>query len=108
MDILTIIILLLATWRVSSLLAKESGPWDIFEKVRTLLGVVWDVESKPEGTNMLSKMIVCIWCNSMWTGTVWILAYFISPLVIWIALPFALSAGAILIECVVGESYGNR
>jgi hypothetical protein len=108
MNLLTIIILIFATWRISSLLAKEKGPWDIFEKFRTLLGVVWDVQSKPEGTTMLSKMIVCIWCNSIWTGGIWAISYFISPLVIWIALPFALSGGAVLIECIVGESYAHR
>lgn len=102
------LILALATWRIGSLLAKEAGPWDVFEKIRVLLGVAWDVKSEPFGTTMLSKMIVCVWCNSVWVGTFWTVAYLISPLVVWVALPFALSAAAVIVECVIGDSYGNR
>lgn len=108
MNILNLVILALATWRVSSLFAKEDGPFDLFIKIRTWLGVVWDIKSKPEGNNVISKGIICIWCNSIWFGGFWIVAYLLSPMVIWLALPFAISAGAVLIECVVGESYGNR
>jgi hypothetical protein len=108
MDIITLMILFAATWRIASLLAREEGPWAIFEKFRHRIGVRWNQESIPEGSNMISKMILCIWCNSIWVGGFWTIANLLSPLVIWLALPFALSAGAIFMEHVVGESYGNR
>ncbi len=102
------IILAFATWRISSLLKREAGPWDIFDKVRNFLGVKYDEHSEPYGTSMLSKMVLCVWCNSVWVGGMWAILYLISPLFVWLALPFALSAGAILIECVVGEAYDHR
>jgi hypothetical protein len=108
MDIMTIIILAFATWRIASLFAREAGPWDIFEKIRVHLGVIWDVKSELIGTTMLSKMIVCVWCNSIWFGGFWTVAYLISPMVVWLALPFAISAGAVLLDCIVGESYEHR
>lgn len=105
MEITPIVILALATWRMGSLLKREAGPWNMFDKFRTILGVKFDERSEPYGTSMLSKMVLCVWCNSVWVGGFWAIAYLISPLVVWLALPFALSAGAILIECVVGEAY---
>ncbi len=46
-----ILILMLATWRISSLLVDENGPFDIFAELRYRVGVRFDKQSKPYGTN---------------------------------------------------------
>ncbi len=61
-------ILALAVWRLSSLLAREGGPFDIFTKLRYFLGVRFDERSKPIATNSISEGVLCIWCNSIWIG----------------------------------------
>lgn len=82
-DLLTLLILILATWRLSSLLVNEEGPFGMFLKLRLLIAPVTD-------------LLTCIWCFSIWLGLTFTLLYWYSPAVtFWIALPFALSAGAI-------------
>lgn len=98
-DLPCLLILALATWRLSSLLACEDGPADILVKLRLRLGVKYDKESKPYGTNGLAKGIICVWCSSIWIGAAWALLWYAWPQSApWLALPFALSAGAALVE----------
>lgn len=74
-DLLTLIILIAATWRISSLLAQEAGPFGILTKIRFL---------------------DCVWCWSFWWGLAFALLYkYLPDVTFWIALPLALSAGAI-------------
>jgi len=97
--VLTIFILILATWRLSSLLADEAGPWDMFSRLRVLAGVRYDDVGQPYGTNALARGVMCVWCVSVWVGAGWALLYYVAPgVAFWLALPFALSGGTILIE----------
>lgn len=94
-----LVVLALATWRVSSLLAREEGPIDLLLKLRYRLGVRYDEHSRPYGQSNLSKGILCIWCNSVWVGTGWVvLAVLSQEVAFFVALPFALSAAAIFLE----------
>jgi len=96
--VLEIVVLSLATWRLTSLLVWEDGPFEVFAKLRYFLGVRYDETSQPYGTNWFAKGVVCPACASVWFGTAWGVAYLIWPQVWWVALPFALSAGAIALE----------
>ena len=60
----------LAVWRVSSLFAREEGPFDLFLRIRLLAGVKFDKSSEEIGTNWLSKGILCVWCNSIWFSVI--------------------------------------
>jgi len=95
------IILALATFRISSLLAYEEGPYGIFSQIRYLAGVRYNVISEPEYPTELSKGIVCGWCNSVWVGIGFAILYLITkPVAVGIAFPFALSAVAILLHTI--------
>lgn len=101
MSLVGFIILALATWRMASLLSKESGPFDIFLKLRKVLGIVHDDDKNvamiPE--TFFAQVISCVWCNSIYIGIFWtILFVSLGDLVLLLALPFALSAGAIVVE----------
>lgn len=63
--ILDLILLGLATWRVSSLITQEDGPADMFVRFRRLVGV----ERAGEITG-LATLFSCIWCVSMWVAPV--------------------------------------
>ena len=98
-----ILILALATWRIASLLASEPGPWDVFGRLRKLAGVRYDEAGVPYGTNEVSKAMICAWCSSAWIGLGLGAIYYVTPAVsFWLALPFALSAGAVIAGEVVG------
>jgi hypothetical protein len=87
----------LATWRISSLLAAEVGPFGVFDKLRRVTGVSYDagILICP---NVLAKGITCVWCNSVWVGAGWAVAAWLWPDARWLALPFALSAITIVIQ----------
>ena len=103
---LELITLSLATWRVSSLIASEAGPFNLFGRLRSLLGVFSDEDGNVYGTNELARGITCVWCCSVWVGAAFALGYWLIPdAIFWLALPFALSAGAVVVEEVTsGES----
>lgn len=87
----------LATWRVSSLFAREDGIFDLFLRFRMLLGTKFDKASEEVGTNWLSKGILCIFCNSIWFGAIG--AFFLAEsLLMWVIYLLALSAMAVLID----------
>lgn len=98
----TFLIFALAVWRISSLLVNEDGPFDIFIKLRWKAGVRFDKESEPYGTNVISKGLLCVWCVSVWiagVGAILISANFLE----YIVLVLALSAAAIMVECLVNR-----
>lgn len=99
-DLVGFAVLVLASYRMAILAADvdEGGPWNILARLRRLVGVTLDDYSQPYGTTMVSRMILCVYCNSIWIGLFWTLVYFIfGSLAIWLALPLALSGGAVLL-----------
>lgn len=100
MDNLTIIIAILATWRLSAMLSYETGPFNIFIWFRELFGIVHDDDGKktivPE--SFFAELLDCVWCVSVWIGGAVAIILFFYPVLFWLLLPFALSAGAISIE----------
>jgi Protein of unknown function (DUF1360) len=77
---------ILVTWRLTHLLSRESGPWDLIARFR-----------QSAGTGMLGELFACFYCLSLWIA---------APLAFAVALSWrervllwpALSAGAILLE----------
>jgi len=81
-----LVIGILVAWRVTHLLAVESGPADVIGKARRLAG-----------TGLLGELVSCFYCLSVWIAVP--LAYLLADnwkhrLLLWPAL----SAGAILLE----------
>lgn len=102
-DMFQLLIFGLATWRISSLLVNESGPGDIFVKLREDLGFTHDDEKHklmiPEG--FWGDLLSCVWCCSLFVAAGWVGFYILLPgLATWIALVFALSTMAVLVQCV--------
>ena len=94
MEIESLIIGILATWRISSMLYYEYGPWDLFLKLREAAGVDFtDEDGKP--VSFWGKQFKCFWCITFLVGLVaWPVAIFVP----WLLVPFALSAGALLLS----------
>ena len=100
MNIDYLIVGVLATYRMTSLLQREAGPFDMFVWIRERFGVVHDHLGFPHGypDTLWGKLFECYWCLSVWVGIV--CSVMLLTGLWWMLLPFALSGGAIL--CVEG------
>jgi len=99
MSALVLLILILATWRISSLLVNEDGPYSVLEKMRHRLGVRYDEHSERYGENVVAEALTCIWCTSIWVALVITIPYMLFPATVsLLCLPLAVSAGAIVVE----------
>lgn len=61
---MSIVLYLLATWRVTHLLIKENGPFNVFGHIRAKLGV------DEEDGSYRYEITVCYYCLSIWVGLV--------------------------------------
>jgi uncharacterized protein DUF1360 len=98
---LVVVIYGLATWRIASLFVNESGPWDIFLRIRERAGIEHDDEKIktiiPDrfGANLLA----CVWCCSLWVGIFWMaMDWLLADTSLRLAAAFAFSTVAILIQ----------
>ena len=96
---------MLATWRITKIFMVDDGPWNLTKKLRIKL----DVQDDGQMLGFWDGLYDCVGCFSTWVGAMgtvvsipylfvtyhWALAV---PLML--ALPFALSAAAVLIEAV--------
>lgn len=87
----------LATWRLTHLLAEESGPWAIFVALRAMFGIEHDGDGKAVSwpTSGLGAAFGCVFCLSLWIAPIVLLLLIVAPVVAWI---LAASAGAIIIQ----------
>ena len=108
MEVLDIVILMFATWRLSSLLVdpEDDGPWEMFGKLRHLFGVRRDDDTGLfYGNNVAAQVLMCVFCASIWIGIAIAISYtFFPSIVVMASLPFALSAGAIVLERIINNA----
>ena len=90
MTALTFLIAALATWRVTSLVLKEKGPFNVLVHLRTAIGSI----------KGLAALTECHWCLSIWVAVPITLIAFTPAWVVLI--PFALSALSIGVDRYVG------
>jgi hypothetical protein len=96
MSLTSFLLAVLATWRVTHLLANEDGPADIIFRLRRRLG-----------DGFIGSLMDCFNCMRIWIAAP--LALFVStnPLS-WLVSWLALSGGACLLERLGGASAGER
>lgn len=80
------VLAVLATWRVTHLLAEEDGPADVIVRFRSLLG-----------NSVAGKLMDCFYCLSFWIAAPAALFVTRRPLE-WLINWLALSGGACLLE----------
>lgn len=85
-DWLTLVLTILATWRLSHLVASEDGPFDLIARAR-----------KRAGDGVLGRLMDCPYCLSLWFAApmaLWARGAGAEAAVWWLAI----SGGACLIE----------
>ena len=100
MSLVYFVVGVLATYRLTSLLYREKGPFDMFVWIRKRFGVIHDHLGFPHGypETMWGKLFECTMCLSVWVGAGVTVVMMLGGW--WVLLPLALSGGAIL--CVEG------
>lgn len=92
------IILALATWRVSHLLTYEDGPFNIFQKLRTFVGISEELDEH-DNYSFFAKLLSCLKCNSIWVGAIVWTSYCFFPIItMWITVVLAISAVACILD----------
>lgn len=76
--------LILATWRVTSLLVQEAGPYRVFVRLR----------QHAKGTE-IGTALECVWCTSVWVAILIVILDHFYPRLVDI---LAVSTGAILVD----------
>src|SRR5215467_895100 len=85
-SIFRFIVVALAVWRVTHLIAAEDGPWNIIRRFRkSLEGTIW------------GSLVTCFLCLSLWVAIPFSLALG-STLKDYLLFTLALSGAAILLE----------
>lgn len=85
-----IIILMLAVYKLSYLLAKEIGPFGILAKFRFAVGVKVSEYGELYGSNEFASGLVCMSCNSVWIAAVVVVCYWLWPVTAMVLLPIAI------------------
>lgn len=93
MDALGLAMVGLATWRVSSLLVSEDGPWHVFDRIRGRIGL-----HEAGEMGVVQEVFSCVWCMSVWVAPVMWALHSVAPLAAGI---LAASAIAIATEAAV-------
>jgi hypothetical protein len=93
------LILALATFRISSLIADEDGPLGALEWLRSRIGVERDEGGQTYGTNNFAVGVICLWCNSLWIAITLVILYlWLGQMFIFICWPLALSTVTMVIS----------
>ena len=95
--VLQFVLAVLATWRVTHLLAEEDGPWDVVVRIRQLLG-----------NSVAGKAMDCFYCLSLWIAfplALWIAHDLVELVVVWLALS---GAACILDRATAKEKPENK
>ena len=95
-----IVLLVAATWRVTSLLVNEDGPFDLFMRFREWAGVYYPLNESNQPVYPLGHLLSCFYCTSVWVAVL-CLILLKSHLSV-ILLVFAISTGAIILEKITG------
>lgn len=99
MSLVDFVVLALATWRVSSIVSQEDGPWGVYGRLRYVLGVRQGQNLEDYPANVLGEQVMCMWCIPGLVALGWTLAYWIAgEAAVLAALPFALWAVAVWIH----------
>lgn len=91
MDLLTFILLTLATWRVSHMLVNEAGPFRVFARLRAV--------------TKLGGLLDCLYCCSVWVAALFVVVLEPSTIAGFVLWTLAASGAAIMISTYTGVNF---
>ena len=102
-DPFSLLLIALATWRISSLLVRESGPWDLFSRLREWAKIEYDDMGNVMNGGRLGAL-ACLECMSIWVGSLFFILFLLvgEGWTVIVALPFVFSMVAIIYDALIG------
>ncbi|MDQ6889269.1 MAG: DUF1360 domain-containing protein [Bacteroidota bacterium] len=97
MDWFYFLISSLAVWRLTHLLNKEDGPFDIIFLIR-----------EKAGSGFFAKLLDCFYCLSIWIAlpfAIWSGIFWVEKLILWLALS---GAACLLEQATTKNNMGNK
>jgi hypothetical protein len=102
-DWVAVVLASLAVWRISHMVVKEDGPFEVFRKIRDRAGVQWDEDNgQLYGVDFKSALLSCPLCLSVWIAApiaIWLHPVLPDVFVVW----FGLSGASCILELGVGD-----
>ena len=106
MLVLKLLLIPLATWRLYRMLATDTGPKQVFRKLRIKLGVKYankwtakglepDYEHWATADGSLAEGITCCWCSSIWWSALLTPLALFAPDWLFLLLAMPLNAGSV-------------
>lgn len=93
--LLYLLISIPASWRLAILLTEDDGPFDLFQKMRDVIGV----KDPDLYENFTTKLFSCLRCFSIWTSAFFTISFFVFPnLSIFLSALLAMSAGQLWLD----------
>lgn len=97
MDSFHLVVAALAAWRIAHMIAWEAGPFWIFVRFRTALGVKHN-GSEPEEWGSMHEVLMCNLCSTVWFGTAFFLLYFVFPAVVTLIAVWGVAAAIVKVS----------
>lgn len=99
------LLVVMATWRATHMLTNEDGPFDVFAKLRSIVGVRYDTFSVPYPTNGIAGAFLCVECMSVWISFVGALfsPFYTADVRSYIVNALALSAFVIVLDNLISR-----
>lgn len=79
-----LLLVALATWRISHMLVYEEGPFGLLTAIRSRFGVEHDSSGYPVGWPVHS-IFACVWCVAWYVGAVLLLCWWAVPAIVVLA-----------------------
>jgi hypothetical protein len=104
MELIDLIVILLAAYRLSDMVAdpEQEGPYGILVGIRSWIGVYYDEYSNVQGKTNFARGLLCQYCNSVWIGVLFSLisvALILLGIPVWIVfLPLGISGFVVIIK----------
>ena len=92
MDAVTLVVAILAVYRITRFVTRDDGPWKACRKLREWAATDFDQDGSPE--NFWGALLSCPWCLNFWVACAAVLWLAFGPAWgWWLLVPWALAAG---------------
>lgn len=96
--------LALCTWRLSHLVAREEGPFEVLSHWRRLWGAIKPMNGEWDAPHWYGRLWLCPLCLSIWIAPALLYLYVRYDVFTWVALAVAISGASSWLELISRRS----
>lgn len=92
---LDLILIALATIRLTTLMVDEEAPFGIMRRIRNLLGATQTACEGQRETGRITNALCCVDCTSVWAAAIVVALWVYAPALVWV---LAASGATVLVN----------